>query len=98
VSGSEDGDIRVWDLETGEVLNIMSGHTKTVVALFYNPTDSSILSASFDGTIKVCYVSSSTLLLFCDQATIRCGIKPQLALVLVWHPHHVLGMVYIVSN
>jgi WD40 repeat protein len=43
----------VWDSHTGELLNIITGHTLTVTSLTITSDNSKIVSGSHDKTIKV---------------------------------------------
>ncbi|KAN0084161.1 WD40-repeat-containing domain protein [Tylopilus felleus] len=53
VAGSEDKYIRVWNVETGEFLRTLSGHTGEVYALAFTSDSRSLLSASGDRTVRV---------------------------------------------
>ena len=53
VSGSEDGVLKVWDLETGKQLLTLSGHSKLVTAIAISPDNKRVISASEDGTLRV---------------------------------------------
>ena len=54
-SSSEDGSIKIWDWELGELERTLKGHTKTVLDLDFGGTGSDILlaSCSSDLTIKL---------------------------------------------
>lgn len=53
-SPSMDKTIRLWDVETGECLNILEGHHNTVNSVAFDPADRSILaSGSDDNTVKL---------------------------------------------
>lgn len=51
IAGAEDGTIRVWDRETGEVLRTLPGHTGTVTALATSPDGYAFASAGIDGKV-----------------------------------------------
>jgi len=53
VSGSGDRKIKVWDLNTGECVRTILGHTKGIAALALSPDGQSIISGSSDQTIRV---------------------------------------------
>ena len=53
VSGSYDGIIKVWDLNTGKLLNTLKGHSDMVGSLAVTPDNNEIVSASSDSTIRV---------------------------------------------
>lgn len=46
------GDIRVWDVATGNLLGVLSGHTERVVALEFL-ADGDLVSASWDKTARI---------------------------------------------
>lgn len=54
LSGSEDFQVYLWDLLSGQVVKRLSGHTGPVTSLCQHPKiNSLLLSASSDGTIKL---------------------------------------------
>ena len=52
VSGSEDGTVRIWDLETSEA-RVLEGHEDWVQGVAISPDGRWLASASLDATIKV---------------------------------------------
>lgn len=50
-TGSYDTTIKIWNIETGEVLRTLRGHTSAVRTLQFD--DSKLISGSFDKTIKI---------------------------------------------
>lgn len=50
-TGSYDTTIKIWNIETGEVLRTLRGHTSTVRTLQFD--DGKLISGSFDKTIKI---------------------------------------------
>ncbi|KAG6008611.1 hypothetical protein E4U21_004251 [Claviceps maximensis] len=50
-TGSYDTTIKIWNVETGEVIRTLRGHTSTVRTLQFD--DSKLISGSFDNTIKI---------------------------------------------
>ena len=53
VSASEDCTLKVWDLERGEVLRTLEGHTGAVTAVAVTPDGKRAVSACEDWTLKV---------------------------------------------
>jgi WD40 repeat protein/tRNA A-37 threonylcarbamoyl transferase component Bud32 len=53
VSGGLDDRIRVWNLETGELLNTLMGHTKPVNSLVISSDGQLLVSGSDDHTIRI---------------------------------------------
>lgn len=50
-TGSYDATIKIWNIETGEVMQTLRGHTSGVRALQFD--DTKLISGSFDKTIKI---------------------------------------------
>jgi F-box/WD-40 domain protein MET30 len=50
-TGSYDTTIKIWNIETGEVIQTLRGHTSTVRTLQFD--ESKLISGSFDKTIKI---------------------------------------------
>ncbi|KAJ4896556.1 Receptor for activated C kinase 1B [Raphanus sativus] len=53
LSGSWDGELRLWDLATGESSRRFVGHKKDVLSVAFSTDNRQIVSASRDGTIKL---------------------------------------------
>jgi WD40 repeat protein len=51
--GSRDNKVIVWDVETGDILSTLEGHSKAVNAIQLAPEKNLILSASNDSTIRL---------------------------------------------
>ncbi|KAJ2956609.1 hypothetical protein NQZ79_g7558 [Umbelopsis isabellina] len=51
ISGSYDKTVHVWNLETGEVLQVLKGHTRCVRALQFD--DAKLVTGSMDNTLKI---------------------------------------------
>jgi periodic tryptophan protein 2 len=45
-------EIYVWNLQTGKILDIMTGHTGPVCALAFHPIRGTLASGSWDGTVR----------------------------------------------
>ena len=58
VSGSCDGTVRVWDVQSGRQLGCFRGHENWVNAVVYSPDGRKIISGSRDHTIRVWDVQS----------------------------------------
>jgi F-box and WD-40 domain protein CDC4 len=50
-SGSMDGTVRIWSLQTGQCLHVLQGHTSLVGLLGLSPTH--LVSASADATLRI---------------------------------------------
>jgi COMPASS component SWD3 len=55
VSGSEDGCVYIWDVQTKEVVQKMEGHSDTVVGISCHPKQNMIASCGLtnDKTIRI---------------------------------------------
>ncbi|KAI3907967.1 hypothetical protein MKW98_003612 [Papaver atlanticum] len=53
LSGSCDGELRLWDLNSCVSIRRFVGHTKDVLSVAFSTDNSQIISASTDGSIKV---------------------------------------------
>ncbi len=63
LSASNDGTLKLWDLESGTVLRTMEGHRALVYsAVAVLPDGKRALSASYDGTLKLWNLESGTVL------------------------------------
>lgn len=62
VSGSLDKMVKIWNLNTGELLRSLTGHADAVNSVAITPDGQTVVSCGDDGSIKLWSVSSSTLL------------------------------------
>ena len=53
ISGSFDGIIKIWDVNTGECLKTLEGHEYSVNSVAYSPDGTKIVSGSSDDTVKI---------------------------------------------
>ena len=51
--GSEAGDVRVYDMETGQPVAKCSGHSGGIYVLQFLPDGSRLVTAGFDGTVRI---------------------------------------------
>lgn len=50
ITGGKDLSIRVWDVNSGECLQVLEGHTHLVRSVAYDPLRKRVLSGSYDKT------------------------------------------------
>jgi WD40 repeat protein len=62
VSGSRDQTIKIWQLETGELIRTLKGHRDAVHAVALSPDEQIIASGSADNTIKLWHLATGELL------------------------------------
>ena len=63
VSGSYDKTIRVWNVDTGECILTLKGHTWSVYSVVFNHDGTKIVSGSYDNTIRVWNVDTGECIL-----------------------------------
>jgi WD40 repeat protein len=52
-SAFSDGTIRLWDLETGAIVQTLKSHTVMITAVVFSPDSQLLVSASDNGTIRL---------------------------------------------
>lgn len=62
VSGSFDKTVKIWRLQTGELLHTLSGHAKGVFSVATSPGGEILASGSWDETVKLWRIADGTLL------------------------------------
>ncbi|OUL20282.1 hypothetical protein BV372_32830 [Nostoc sp. T09] len=62
ISGSRDQTIKIWQLETGELIRTLKGHRDEVCTITLSPDEQIIASGSADKTIKLWHVETGELL------------------------------------
>ena len=61
ISGGLNNAVQVWNLQTGKLIKVLSGHTNTVNQVTVSPDGRFIASASKDRTIKVWSLATGNL-------------------------------------
>ena len=57
----EDNAIKIWDIDTGKLINSLKGHQHWVYAVTITPDSKKIVSGSFDNTIKIWNINTNTI-------------------------------------
>ena len=60
-AGLKDDTARIWDVEDGELLYTLEGHTDEVVSVAFSPDESLLATGSLDGSVKLWKTSDGTL-------------------------------------
>ena len=53
VSGSDDGTLRLWDLQGNPMGETFQGHQGSVLSVAFSPAGDRIVSGSYDGTLRL---------------------------------------------
>ena len=53
VFACSNGSMRVWEVDSGESLKVLDGHSDWVMSAHFNLSGSLIVSASYDKTIRI---------------------------------------------
>jgi WD40 repeat protein len=61
-SGGEDGKIKLWRVETGELIKTLVGHSRTVHSVTFDPSGDVLASGSTDSVIKLWNVRTGQLI------------------------------------
>ncbi|MDM8537639.1 hypothetical protein QUF70_12850 [Desulfobacterales bacterium HSG17] len=61
-SGNYDQTVRFWNIQTGDAVSILRGHSHTVRNIAFSPDGKSCASASYDGTVKLWNVETGKCL------------------------------------
>lgn len=59
-TGAEDRQIRIWDIEAGEIKSVFSGHKQEIYALEFSRDGKTLASGSGDKTVRIWDVESGT--------------------------------------
>jgi COMPASS component SWD3 len=59
VSGSEDGMVHIWDLESGQLMQRLPGHADVVYDAAWSEETSMLASCSHDGTLATWWYDPS---------------------------------------
>jgi WD40 repeat protein len=62
-SGSLDGTVKLWNIDTGRVIKTWTGHTSWVGSVSWSPDGGRVVSGSFDETFRVWNVESGKTIL-----------------------------------
>ena len=62
LTGSWDGDVKLWNVATRERIRTLSGHASGVNSVAFSPDGTKILSGSYDKTAKMWDAAKGTLL------------------------------------
>lgn len=78
-TGSKAGLLRLWNMRTGHVQSILTGHTGSVTALAFTGDNTLLASASKDGTIRLWEVNTGQLAATLTEHEIGVASEPQMS-------------------
>jgi len=61
-AGGSSSTVRLWDMSTGELLQVLKGHTDTVTSIIFNSNGHILASGSLDSTIRLWDASTGQLI------------------------------------
>lgn len=62
-TGSDDGEICVWDGSSGDIITSLKGHADDIQSVAFSPDGHQVVSGSWDGSVRLWGIASGTLLL-----------------------------------
>jgi WD40 repeat protein len=73
-TSSDDHIIRTWDIQTGQCLQTLSGHTAMIIALDFSPDGQWLVSGSYDHTVRLWNVKEGLCLRMLQghSGTVQC--------------------------
>lgn len=74
ISGSYDSTVRCWDIATGKLVHVFSGHREKVYSVGYSPTLSRCVSGSMDSSVRIWCVNTGVQLFCLDGHTSLVGL------------------------
>ena len=69
LSGSGDNTLRLWNLDTGDCLRVLEGHTASVYSVAWSPDGQRALSGSVDNTLRLWNLDSGDCLRVLEEHT-----------------------------
>src|SRR5260221_274301 len=60
LSGSDDGTLRLWDVERGESLRVMEGYTASLYDIAWSPDGTQLVSSGMDTLVTIWEVAGGT--------------------------------------
>ena len=86
-SGSDDGEVRLWDASTLTHTATLEGHTRRVTSVSFSPDGSTLASGSRDGSVRLWDVATRTQTHATSPEPSRDGIDPSGVTSVSFAPH-----------
>jgi WD40 repeat protein len=72
---SQEGNVHLWGVATGQLLETLKGHSSAVEAVVFAPNGRTLASGSFDGTVRLWNVETRRELMQLDHGSVNIAVK-----------------------
>jgi WD40 repeat protein len=93
-TSSYDGDVRLWDIQTGQLTHRMFGHKQGVLTVAFSPDGRTLVSGSYKGDVKFWSVATGKELLSVrlptEESIVRAKFSPDGRTLVLQNTRHIL--------